>query len=130
MFNRKMTLAVITDGLTLFGQKIRVSHSTVMGAHYRDVLYQLGLVLFSRVNRVRIWVSVEARVMEHIICSSVMTHAADLNILYLLQHGFRSRQSCETKLLEMINDVANNMQLGLQTEVCVLNFSKTFDSGS
>jgi len=29
MFNRKNTLAVITDGLTLSRQKIRVSHSTV-----------------------------------------------------------------------------------------------------
>jgi len=27
----------------------------------------------------------------------------------------------------MINDVANNMQLGLQIDVCVLNFSQAFD---
>jgi len=29
MFNRKKTLAMITDGLTLSRQRIRVSHSTV-----------------------------------------------------------------------------------------------------
>ena len=27
----------------------------------------------------------------------------------------------------MVNDIANNMQLGLQTDVCVLDFSKAFD---
>jgi len=49
------------------------------------------------------------------------------NILYPLQHGFRSRRSCETQLLDMVNDVVNNMQSGLQTDVCVLDFSKAFD---
>jgi len=27
----------------------------------------------------------------------------------------------------MVNDVVYNMQLGLQTDVCVLDFSKAFD---
>jgi len=27
----------------------------------------------------------------------------------------------------MVNEVANNMQLGLQTDICVLDFSKAFD---
>jgi len=35
MFNRKNTLAVITDELTLSRQKIRVSHSTVTRAGKR-----------------------------------------------------------------------------------------------
>ena len=35
--------------------------------------------------------------------------------------------SCETQLLEFVNDIANNMNNGLQTDVCVLDFSKAFD---
>ena len=27
----------------------------------------------------------------------------------------------------MVNDLANNMQLGLQTDICILDFSKAFD---
>jgi len=56
-----------------------------------------------------------------------MAHAEKHNILYPLQHRFCHKRSCERQLLEMINDIANNMQLGLQTDVCVLNFSKAFD---
>ena len=65
--------------------------------------------------------------MEHVICSNVMNFASRHNILYKLQHGFRDKRSCETQLLEFIQDVANNMQDGLQTDVCVLDFSKAFD---
>ena len=66
-------------------------------------------------------------VMEHIICSSLMNHAEHHNILYPLQHSFHPGRSCETQLLEMVIEVVNNMQLGLQTEICVLDFSKAFD---
>ena len=64
--------------------------------------------------------------MEHM-CSSLMNHAEHHNILYPLQHGFCPGRSCETQLLEMVNEVVNNMQLGLQTDICVLDFSKAFD---
>jgi len=60
-------------------------------------------------------------------CSSLMNHAEHHNILYPLQHGFCPGRSCETQLLEMVNEVVNNMQLGLQTDICVLDFSKAFD---
>ena len=70
---------------------------------------------------------IASKLMEHIICSSIMSHAEQNNILYPLQHGFRPSRSCETQLLEMVNDIVNNMQLGLQTDVCVLDFSKAFD---
>ena len=50
------------------------------------------------------------------------------NILYPLQHGFRARRSCETQLIDMINNIVSNMQQGLQTDLCVLDFSKAFDN--
>ena len=49
------------------------------------------------------------------------------NILYTLQHGFNARRSCETQLINLVNDIVNNMQTGLQTNVCVLDFAKAFD---
>ncbi len=70
---------------------------------------------------------IASKLMEHIICSNIMKHAKDNDILYPLQHGFREERSCETQLLEFVHDVAGNMQQGLQTDVCVLDFSKAFD---
>ena len=52
------------------------------------------------------------------------------NILYPLQHGFRARRSCKTQLIDLVNDIANNMQSGLQTDICVLDFAKAFDKVS
>jgi len=57
--------------------------------------------------------------MEHVICSSITEHANKYNILYQLQHGFRARRSCETQLIDLVNDMVNNMQTGLQTNVFV-----------
>ena len=56
-----------------------------------------------------------------------MEHLRTNNILYHLQHGFRNKRSCETQLLEFINDVAINMESGLQTDLCILDFAKAFD---
>jgi hypothetical protein len=41
-----------------------------------------------------------------------MRHAERNNILYPLQHGFRSKQSCETQLLECIDDLTMNLENG------------------
>ena len=55
--------------------------------------------------------------MEHVLTSNIMMHVNDHNILYLLQHGFREGQSCETQLVELVNDLANDqMQSGGQTD--------------
>ena len=49
------------------------------------------------------------------------------NILYDLQHGFRDRRSCETQLLQLIEDLARNMTDGKQTDLTLLDFCKAFD---
>ena len=59
-----------------------------------------------------------------------MSHADRNNILYPLQHGFRSKRSCETQLLEFVDDVSSNMSSGKQTDVLVMDFSKVFDKVS
>ena len=67
------------------------------------------------------------KVKEHIVASHIRKHLETNNILYPLQHGFRSKRSCETQLLEFINDITKNMENGLQTDICILDFSKAFD---
>ena len=70
---------------------------------------------------------IACKLMEHILTSHIMKHANNHNILYGLQHGFRGGRSCETQLVEFINDLANNMQNGGQTDVAIMDFSIAFD---
>jgi hypothetical protein len=45
----------------------------------------------------------------------------------ILSHGFRNKRSCETQLLEFVDDVSSNLSSGKQTDVLVKDFSKAFD---
>ena len=56
-----------------------------------------------------------------------MKHANNQNILYHLQRGFREGRSYETQLVELVRDLAENMQRGGQTDVLVMDFSIAFD---
>ena len=67
------------------------------------------------------------KTMEHIIASSLTKHFRQNNILYDLQHSFRDRRSCETQLLQLIEDLARNMTEGKQTDLILLDFNKAFD---
>ena len=67
------------------------------------------------------------KILEHVVVSAIMTHADNHNILYPLQHGFRRHRSCETQLLEFIDDISKNMEKSLQTDVLIMDFSKAFD---
>ena len=67
---------------------------------------------------------IASNIMENVIC---MQHASCNSIFYDLQRGFRDRRSCETQLLEFVQDVVTYMQDGAQSDVCVLDFSKAFD---
>ena len=57
------------------------------------------------------------KILEHIVVSSIMKHADKNDILYPLQHGFRRQRSCETQLLEFIDDVTKNLENSQQTYV-------------
>jgi hypothetical protein len=53
------------------------------------------------------------------------------NILYSFQHGFHKFRSCETQLIEFIDDVTRNLDDGKQTDVLInMDFSKVFDKVS
>ena len=67
------------------------------------------------------------KVLEHIVASSVAKHFTELDMLYDLQHGFREKRSCETQLIMLVDELAKNMQMGKQTDLILLDFSKAFD---
>lgn len=70
------------------------------------------------------------KVLEHIVASNLTAHFNKNNILYDLQHGFRERRSCETQLLQLIDELAKNLITGRQTDLILLDFSKAFDKVS
>ena len=70
------------------------------------------------------------KTLERIIHRKVYDHLTDHNILSTSQHGFRARHSCQTQLLETINDWAETINNHSSTHAIFLDFSKTFDSVS
>ena len=49
------------------------------------------------------------------------------NALYELQHGFREKRSCETQLIQLVEDLGRQLTLGKQTDLALLDFNKAFD---
>ena len=70
------------------------------------------------------------KVLEHIITTNIVSHMDKYNLLYDLQHGFRSKRSCETQLVTLIEDLMRNCTAGSQTDLVLLDFSKAFDKVS
>ena len=70
--------------------------------------------------------SILCKVLEHIVTTNVVSHMDQYNLLYDLQHGFRSKRSCET-LVTLIEDLMRNSLAGSQTDIVLLDFSKAFD---
>ena len=67
------------------------------------------------------------KVMEHIIASNLTAHLNKHNILYDLQHGFRQKRSCETQLIQLVEDLGRQLVQGNQVDLVLLDFSKAFD---
>ena len=53
-----------------------------------------------------------------------MSHFDRWDILSDSKHGFRKRCSCETQLIETINDIPRHISYGNQVDVILLNFEK------
>ena len=56
-----------------------------------------------------------------------MSHFSENKILTPVQHGFRSKHSCESQLLITTDEFIQNFESKTQTDVVVLDFSKAFD---
>ena len=59
-----------------------------------------------------------------------MNHLERHNILSDHQHGFRKRRSCETQLIQAVEDLAKCLNEGGQIDAVLLDFSEAFDKVS
>ena len=48
------------------------------------------------------------KILEHIVALNLVTHLDSHQLLYELQHGFRSKRSCETQLVMLMEDMSQN----------------------
>ena len=53
--------------------------------------------------------SITCKMLEHIITSNIMQHLDKHNILHDAQHGFRKHRSTETQLIQLIDNLAHNI---------------------
>ena len=56
-----------------------------------------------------------------------MQHLNAHNILHDAQHGFRKHRSTETQLIQLIDNLAHNIDNRIQTDAILLDFQKAFD---
>ena len=56
-----------------------------------------------------------------------MTHFDSNDLLNPFQHGFRSKHSCETQLVNFTQEIFDNLENGKQTDLIIMDFSKAFD---
>ena len=71
---------------------------------------------------------IASKIMEHIVTSHLMKYIEGNNLLFPQQHGFRSKLSCETQLVELVADISKHLDDGKEVDACLLDFSKAFDS--
>ena len=71
--------------------------------------------------------SVSCKLLEHIVFRAVMDHVDFHKILKFFQHGFREKHSCETQLINTIEDLARGLDNQQQLDLLILDFSKAFD---
>ncbi|KAI0207667.1 Tetratricopeptide repeat protein 25 [Lamellibrachia satsuma] len=74
--------------------------------------------------------SISCKTLEHIIHSNFMDHLENLSILTDYQHGFRKRRSCETQLIQTVDDLAKSLHDAGQIDAVLLDFSKAFNKVS
>ena len=67
------------------------------------------------------------KLLENIICKNIMTHFTKNKILTPVHHGFRAEHSCESHLLLTTEDLLQNYEDKIPTDLTVLDFSNAFD---
>ena len=68
--------------------------------------------------------------MEHIFVSQINRHLKQHDILVPYQHGFREGLSCDTQLIQFIDDLHKGVNTGKQVDCIVMDFAKAFDKVS
>ena len=72
--------------------------------------------------------SVPCKILESLIRDQIMAHLVDHNLLSNHQHGFRPKRSCNTQLLEALDDWSRDLECGNPVDSVYLDFQKAFDS--
>ena len=71
---------------------------------------------------------IPCKLLEHIVCSNIMAHLDEHELLSDRQHAFRKWHSCETQLTTVINDWAKILDKKGQVHTFILDFEKAFDT--
>ena len=71
---------------------------------------------------------VPCKILEHIIAKHYHDHLGRHGILNSLNHGLRSKFSCETQLLLTLQDLLTFQDRKIQVDIAILDFSKAFDT--
>ena len=69
---------------------------------------------------------IPCKLLEHIVCSNIMAHLDEHELLLDRQHTFRKWHSCETHLTTVINDWAKILDKKGQVDTFILDFEKAF----
>ena len=74
--------------------------------------------------------SVVCKLLETIIREKIVKHLEENNLIKDTQHGFRSKRSCLTNLLDFFNDVYDMYDKTKAVDIIYLDFQKAFDKVS
>ena len=69
---------------------------------------------------------VVSKIQEHCVASRLVPFIKDS--IFSLQHGFQSRKSCTSQLLQVIHEIGQALDKGLESDLIYLDFEKAFDS--
>ncbi len=65
--------------------------------------------------------------MEHIIVRNIWKHLHKHDTILHFQHGFQSGLSCESQLIQTVDDWMTALDNNTQTDAILLDFAKAFD---
>ena len=68
------------------------------------------------------------KILERIIRKHVVIHLENNNIISVHQHGFVKKRSCQTNLLEYLEDLTKMIDEGTGVDVVYLDYQKAFDT--
>ena len=74
--------------------------------------------------------SVICKTMERILQKKLVDHLEKNDLLKNSQHGFRSKRSCATNLIEFLDYTTSKVDLGDPVDIIYYDFSKAFDKVS
>ena len=72
--------------------------------------------------------SICCKLLEHILYHSIMEHLTNYQILSDKQYGFRPNHSCETQLLNIVEEIQLALDHHLSVDLVFIDFCKAFDT--